>query len=207
MTSTEAPTGRGRPREFDLDAVLDDVIGVFWEKGFEATSIADVVEATGLNKSSLYNAFGSKEALFERALERYTMFRLEGIKAVLADGEQGLADVETFIGLVGIEARSEVGARGCLAVNAFTELGPRDENARESGVRFRESARAALHAALERAEQSGEIAPGAASSYAEVLLTWMLGMAVVSRGGADDAELQRQVDAGLALVQGWRLGS
>ena len=66
---------RGRPREFDRDDVLGHAMTLFWEKGFEASSLSDIVEATGLNKSSLYNAFGSKSELFSTALERYVAMR------------------------------------------------------------------------------------------------------------------------------------
>ncbi len=60
-----------RPREFDRDQVVDRAVEVFWRQGFEATSIQDLVEATGLNRGSLYNTFGDKAGLFEAALERY----------------------------------------------------------------------------------------------------------------------------------------
>lgn len=209
MSSMTSPTTarRGRPREFDDDAVLDVVVALFWEKGFEATSVADLVEATGLNKSSLYNAFGPKEALFERALDRYTTQRLDGLAAVLVNGTRGLDDIDAFFTLIETESKSAVGFRGCLAVNASTELGPSDEHARRNGRRYRESIRSSLHTALLRAEQGGEIASGTATCYSEVLLTWMLGIAVVSRGGADGDELDSQIEAGRALVEGWRTGS
>ena len=68
--STATPT-RGRPRTFDEEAVLDALTALFWRQGYEATSMADIVEASGLNKSSLYNTFGSKQELFATILDRY----------------------------------------------------------------------------------------------------------------------------------------
>jgi TetR/AcrR family transcriptional repressor of nem operon len=205
MSHSATATARGRPREFDTDEVLDRVLQLFWVEGFESTSIADIVAATGLNKSSLYNAFGSKEALFERALERYITQRLTILADALTRGTGGLDDIETFFEMIQEEILSESGSRGCLAVNASTELGYRDEQAQEAGRRYRSQIRSALAAALARAEQRGEIAPGTAGVYADVLLPWMLGMSVVARGGADREELAAALTAGRALVRSWRI--
>src|ERR1700741_1030108 len=61
----------GRPREFDADAVLETAMELFWEHGFDGVSISDLTDATGINRRSLYAAFGSKEHLFSRAVQRY----------------------------------------------------------------------------------------------------------------------------------------
>src|SRR5690242_20201777 len=63
--------GRGRPRAFDSDAALDRAMEVFWSKGYEGTSMSDLTQAMGINRPSLYAAFGDKESLFRRAIERY----------------------------------------------------------------------------------------------------------------------------------------
>src|SRR5256885_4033490 len=81
----------GRPREFGVDDVLDRAIEVFRERGYEASSMADIERATGLNTSSIYNTFGSKEALFKRSLSRYESVRLAAIVEGLAAGTAGPA--------------------------------------------------------------------------------------------------------------------
>ena len=204
---TPGTSGRGRPREFDLDAVLDRVVELFWEKGFEATSVNDIVDATGLNKSSLYNAFGSKDALFERALEKYMAMRISMLTAMLTDGTAGLDDIEALMQFMELELTSDAGGRGCLAVNTSTELGYRDDAARAASNEYRTAIRAALTAVLTRAEARGEIEPGSSATYVEVLLPWMLGMAVVARSGAEADEVARYFAAGRALITGWRLNS
>jgi AcrR family transcriptional regulator len=70
--STEAAMRTGPPREFDLDRTLDSAVQVFWQQGYEGTAIADPTEALGINRPSLYAAFGNKESLFLRVLERYS---------------------------------------------------------------------------------------------------------------------------------------
>jgi TetR/AcrR family transcriptional repressor of nem operon len=201
---TEQAT-RGRPREFDADEVLDRVVELFWEQGYEATSVTDIVEATGLNKSSLYNAFGSKETLFNLALERYMAMRIGLVTAALANGQKGLDDLETLFGAMEQELESEAGARGCLAVNASTELGYRDEKAQDVSKRYRDAIREAFASVFERAARRGEIADGMASTYSEVLLAWMLGIAVVARSGAARGEIAAQFEAGRRLVDSWRI--
>ena len=196
---------RGRPREFDANEVIDRVVQLFWDKGYEATSVADIVKATGLNKSSLYNAFGSKEALFERAIDRYVDTRVAMITSLLTDGSGGLDDIDRFFQLMETEVDSEHGCRGCLAVNTSTELGYRDAAAKAVSTRYRSHLRAAFNAVFVRAAARGEIAPGEGATYSEILLGWLLGMAVVVRGGADRPEIAGQFRAARSLIESWRI--
>src|SRR3954462_7964635 len=110
-----ATAGRppGRPREFEVDDVLDRAIEVFRERGYEASSLADIERATGLNASSIYNTFGSKQTLFDRSLARDESLRLAAISDVLASGTDGLADVHRALDLQQAECKSEWGLRGC----------------------------------------------------------------------------------------------
>ncbi|MGI9610581.1 MAG: TetR/AcrR family transcriptional regulator, partial [Acidimicrobiia bacterium] len=97
MTSAETSAPIGRPREFDHDSVLATVIDIFWEQGYSATSIGDVVERTGLSKSSLYGAFGSKEQLYRTALDRYLSDHRVMVTSSLRDGRRGVADIHAFL--------------------------------------------------------------------------------------------------------------
>src|SRR6478735_11363440 len=71
MERTESGASRGRPRAFDLETALEQALQVFWEKGYQGTSLSDLTSAIGINRPSLYAAFGNKEALFRKALDRY----------------------------------------------------------------------------------------------------------------------------------------
>src|SRR5262245_6142912 len=85
-----------RPREFDEGEVLDAIVSTFWSRGFEATSIQDIVEATGLSRASLYGAFGDKEKLFERAIGRYVEQQAEMVRAAKA-GASPLGTIENLL--------------------------------------------------------------------------------------------------------------
>ena len=207
MTSETALRGRGRPREFDIDEVLDRVVELFWVQGFEATSMSDIVEMTGLNKSSLYNAFGSKEQLFQTALDRYTAIRERMLHEALRDGSAGLADIMTFLDMVEIEMAGDNGSRGCLAINTSTELGHCDDSVVEMGTRFRGEMRSSIRSRLDRAATLGEIEPDAVEHRTEMLVAFMLSLGVVARGGAPKAELDGQLAAMRALVDSWRIDS
>ena len=207
MSTTEAtvePAPRGRPRQFDDDAVIEAVVQLFWRQGYEATSMADVVEATGLNKSSLYNSFGSKDALFRQALETYVDQRATMLTVVLVEGSAGLDDLHRLLDGFWMEIEQGGDHRGCLAVNTSTELGDRDDVVLAIGTRYRTMMRDALTAALTRAADAGEIDPAMVEDYVGVLLSFMLGTAVIVRSGAPDAEIAAQLDAARTIIDSWR---
>lgn len=205
MSTDSAVRSRGRPREFDVDVVLDRVVTLFWEQGFEATSMSDIVEATGLNKSSLYNSFGSKDQLFQMALERYlTMFR-QMLRAGLRDGSSGLDDITSFLDMVESEVGREFGTRGCLAVNTTTELGHCDESVVAMSAEYRGEMRSGFRAALDRAVTRGEIRASDAAPAAEILVAFMLSMSVFARGRASATEIDGQFAAIHSIVEAWRI--
>src|SRR5690242_14492626 len=101
-----------RPREFDIDTVLDQSMLVFWAQGFNATSLDDLMRATQLNKQSLYCAFGDKHSLFLKALARYRQQSFEKIKATLSSSDSALAGIENLF--MCILSSQESDCKGCL---------------------------------------------------------------------------------------------
>ena len=85
-----------RPREFDEHSALQRAMQVFWRKGFEATSLADLLKATGLSKSSLYQTFTDKRSLFLAALETYRQDRMRHLRAKLNDGRPARESIEAL---------------------------------------------------------------------------------------------------------------
>ena len=119
--------------------------------------MADLERATGLNKSSIYNTFGSKELIYRRSLDRYERVRLAAIREVLATGTAGLDDVHRALDLQQAVCESEWGVRGCLAVNSMTELAPRVAEVRSLAAGFRNSLAGLIRMPLERAAAVGEM--------------------------------------------------
>ena len=203
-SATTADRARGRPREFDEDAVLDAVMRLFAEKGFEAASLADIVEVAGLNKSSLYNAFGAKEDLFQQAINRYVAQR-EQMLDLATSGGRGLDDLHAVIDLVEAEALSPEGRRGCLAVNSTAELGFASEHMVELARRYRDTMRRQVRRPLQRAGEAGEVDPSMVDAYSEAVMSFMLTAMLSARGGASAVEQRDHFDALRRLVDGWRI--
>ena len=111
----------GRPREFDMEAVLDKAIDVFRERGYHATSISQLSKATGLTTGSLYKAFSDKTDLFCTALDRYVARRADALSELLVNVKGGLEKVEMAVAFYADASLTGDGRRGCLLVNAATE--------------------------------------------------------------------------------------
>jgi TetR/AcrR family transcriptional repressor of nem operon len=198
--------GRGRPRQFDEDDVLDALVQLFWERGFEAASLNDIVAAANLNRSSLYKTFGTKDQVFFAAIDRYLADRLAGLDETL-DREGGLENVDEFLDTLRTRFTTDGGSRGCLAVNTLTELGMRDERVAAIAKRYRHQLSRGLQRPLERAAARGEIDRGLIDAYVDMLVAFCVSLAVTARSGATLDELERQIDSMKRLVASWRLAS
>lgn len=203
MTAVETTAkGRGRPRAFDEDEVLDALVELFWEHGYEAASMTDIVECAGLNKSSLYNAFGSKDELFFSVLDRYISGKEEMLRESLSEG--GIDALLAFFEMQREMLLTEIGAKGCMAVNASTELGLRDDRAVEMADRYRNTLRDGIRRPLAWSAERDEIEADLVDAYTETLVSSMFGMSVSARAGASPAELEHLLDSMLRLMQSWK---
>src|SRR5215210_3872796 len=106
----------GRPRSFDESAVLDQAVELFWSRGYEGTSMADLEEHLGIGRQSLYNAFGDKQDLFLRALERYATRGAAGPEARLTAPGAGLAELRAYFDDVLEMVASSSDRRACMVV-------------------------------------------------------------------------------------------
>ncbi|MGE0880891.1 MAG: TetR/AcrR family transcriptional regulator [Acidimicrobiia bacterium] len=200
-----ARPARGRPRAFDVDAVAEAALRLFWERGFEATSLEDVTERTGVNASSLYAAYGSKRGLFGAALDRYRQFVGEAL-VVLAEGDRGLDDVIEFVSWVRRGITSSDMPSGCLMVNSMVELGATDPELAEVAAAHRDRIRSALREALRRAERSGEIERRTGAFRALVVEAALFGALVTGQASAI-AEADEMLVGLIAEIKRWRVDS
>jgi AcrR family transcriptional regulator len=180
----------GRPRTFDMDQALDQALQVFWEKGYEGTSIADLTEAMGVNPPSLYAAFGNKEKLFKKALDRYETRRYEIFEEAFAaptarEAIQRLLE-DTAERLRGID-----GPSGCLMVQAALCGGEECDSVRKDLARRRAQGEVLIRKRLERGKMEGDLPKDAdLVGLARYLATVMQGMAVQAASGASRKELR-----------------
>ena len=191
-----------RPREFDEQEVLDRALEVFWARGYEGASVADLTAATGLARASLYGAFGDKEGLYERALARY-LERLDGLERMLADAPSARAGLralfQAWIGHV-CPAR---GPRGCF-LQLSASLGPPESAVAGRLVRrTSEALERAVAGLLARGQRAGELAGSIdPPALARVLVILLQGLTAAARMGRPRRELEAAVEDALRLVPG-----
>lgn len=203
MSSSNVVRSAGRPRTFAKDDALDVALELFWQNGYRATTTRDLEAALGLGQSSLYNAFGSKQALLAAALDRYETRISRDVLAPLESGNEGLGAIDSFFAALGRWVTRE-GRRGCMLINMMAEDGgATDEIARRTRG-YRRRVRRSFVLAIERAVERGEVMDGDAAERADLLLGVVLGLNIAARGGASTAELQRLIAGARAQVARWR---
>lgn len=188
----------GRRREFDVDQALDAVLCVFWRKGYEGASYADLTEAAGVERPALYAAFGNKEAMFRRALERYSERFLAYIPEALALPTAREVAAHILTRAVELNTMFE-DQRGCLGVNGMLAGSDDAEPIRQALIDFRAEGEAALRARFERARAEGDLRETAdPAALAGFLLAVTHGIAVQAKAGFSRDKLQAV--AGQALL-------
>ncbi|NUW37718.1 TetR/AcrR family transcriptional regulator [Nonomuraea sp. SMC257] len=184
----------GRPRAFDPDVALDRALEVFWRQGYEGTSLSDLTAAMGVNRPSLYAAFGNKEQLFAKALDRY----IDGPGAFATEALTAPTVREVIERLVEGAVELTAGAdtpHGCLNVNSVHACGPDSAAAREAAIACRAAGEVALR---RRFEEAPDLPPGLDPGVlARLVHTVTDGIAVQAASGRTREEL-REV-AALAL--------
>ena len=190
----------GRPRAFDVDDALDRALDVFWRQGYEGTALSDLTEAMGINRPSLYAAFGNKEQLFARVLDRYVAGPAAFAAAAL-DLPRARDVVEALAyGAIELTAGTHT-PHGCLNVRCAQACGPEADPVRQDVIARRKRDEAALRRRLERARSTGDLPPDAnPADLARFVSTLTDGIAVQAAGGTTRSQLRHVVD--LAL-QAW----
>jgi AcrR family transcriptional regulator len=188
---------KGRPREFDIDTALDRALKVFWRKGYEGASLPDLTRAMGINRPSLYAAFGNKEALFRKVLDRYAEGPAAYVRAAL-DEPTARAVAERLLGGAVDLLTDPRNPRGCLMVQGALACGEAAESVRRELVSRRVEGEVAVRQRFERALAEGDLpADSDPADLARYVVTVIRGMAVQAAGGASREELRRVVEMAL----------
>lgn len=171
-----------RPKEFDPDVIVDAAMQVFWQRGYTATSIQDLVEGTELGRSSIYNTFGSKHELYEQALRRYQKLKAEKIAVLSGPGPVKERVRLLLMGVVDEELSDDKGL-GCMTANAALELAGHDTAVAAIVSQNLREFESALYEALSRAQETGEIAADKnVRALSRFVLNTIQGMRVLSKG-------------------------
>ena len=189
----------GRPRDFDEETVLDSVMNSFWRNGFDQATFEQLVADSGLSRSSLYNAFGGKEALFEKAIERYIEKQFRQFQEKLSDEQQGGEVLARFVE----HFRQPFDARrkDCLLRKTVLHNAANEGNAKEKHqiTAYLSSLWKAIGQAMPR--RSKKKAQLTDQERAALVVAVQFGSAVLARNGCDDALLSAMTD-GIAKVAG-----
>ncbi len=173
----------GRPLEFDRDTALDAAMRTFCRQGYEATSLLDLLAAMGLSKSSLYQSFGDKQALYHACLERYCGQFMQALEEALASQATAMAALEQVLMAVAEEA-ADPAPLGCLLHNSINEFGRRDP-AMTAAVQDRITRlRATLIKAIKRAQRERGIDPARSpQDLADFLIAGISGLRSMVKAG------------------------
>ncbi|MDC8756094.1 TetR/AcrR family transcriptional regulator [Janthinobacterium fluminis] len=200
MKSSKPPLKVGRPRTFDADEALDCAMKVFWEKGYEGSSLPELTKAMGMNRPSLYAVFGNKEALFHKALERYNDTRMQFFDAALALPTARAAVERLLSDYVDVQTEPDV-PHGCLGVNAALACSDDALPIRDELAARRLRGEMKLRLRLERAQEEGDLPPEASpEKLARYVMTVSQGMAVQAAAGVPRTQLHEMATM---LLRGW----
>lgn len=179
-----------RPKEFNRDEALKRAMAVFWEKGYEATSTDDLLRAMGIGRQSMYDTFGDKHRLFLEALQVYNAESGAGLVERLHAGSSPLMAIEKVLLSIANQPPEER-ARGCMGVNATTELAQKDPEVasviRAAGV----LCETAFEQILRAAKRQGELSPSVDEKKGgRFLLSTLQGLRVTAKAGATPEALR-----------------
>ena len=189
----------GRPRTFDVDKALDAALCVFWRKGYEGASYADLTEAAGVERPALYAAFGNKEALFRRALARYDARYLGYVPAALALPTAREVAAHILHGAVDLNTRYADHA-GCLFINGVMAGSDEAEPVRQALIEARAAGEAAICRRFEQAKAEGDLGPEAQpEALAAFLMAVLHGIGVQAKAGFSREKLEAVATQALSL--------
>ncbi len=189
-------------KSFDENAVIGQIMEVFWEKGYEATSISDLTEATGLKRGSLYNAFGDgKQELFLRSLLKYDQEQRAAIIKQLEAIEDPIAAFDTLFDALVQQAMADTEKKGCMLVNTSLNIAHYDESVQELITKGMDEFAAFFERLIKRGQAAGQISELVRPKpTSRALLTFVVGIRVMSRGVLNKTALKQAAEQAKALI-------
>jgi AcrR family transcriptional regulator len=191
---------RGRPRAFDPDAALGKALDVFWERGYEGTSMNDLVAAMGIASASIYAAFGSKEELFRRTMGRYAATRGEPPRRALREAPTARAAIHAMLRATADEITRPDAPHYCMLILAAPTGAVENHAVREFLAAGRRGMQAEIRDRLVRGTADGDLAasPATLDAIARYYTTVVQGLSIQARDGASRAELETVIGCAMA---------
>ncbi|WPB89984.1 TetR/AcrR family transcriptional regulator [Streptomyces malaysiensis] len=191
-----------RTKEFDPEAALQSALELFWQRGYEATSMAHLVDHLGIGRASIYATFGSKHELYLKAMDRYAEAHDPYLLAELSQPGPALPAVRAVVRRFAAEAASpEKRLAGCLVTNTAAELAPHDPAAARRVELSWDRVETPLHSALIRAQTQGELPEDRdPRALARMLFVLLQGLRVVGKASDDPARVRDAAEQALALL-------
>ncbi len=188
-------------KSFDEQNAIESAMRIFWEKGYEATSIANLIAGTGVNRGSLYNAFGGKRQLFTQSLLKYDVQTRRAFLAELEALDNPVLAFKTLFNTLVEQAQEDTQPKGCFLVNTSIEIATHDKETKDivtqAFTEFEAFFRRGIEVAKARSEMSSNIDPAAT---AKVLFSLVIAIRVLGRGAYDQSSLQIISDQAQHLV-------
>lgn len=194
MTTSQRAVGR--PRSFDENEMLDAALDLFWRHGASGTTTRVLEAELGVTQSSLYNAFGSKDELLARVLDRYVGQIDAAVVAPLDQRDAGAVELEAFVADM-VDWIGRDGRRGCMLLNLLAERGSADAALVDRATAYRGRIRDACTHALTPIDAE------LAAPRAELVLSSLLGINIAARGGAEAGELEAMAHGLCAQIRSW----
>jgi TetR/AcrR family transcriptional repressor of nem operon len=191
-----------RHKAFDQEDVLDKAVAVFWAKGYEATSMQDLVDAMGIQRGSLYATFGSKQQLFLQSLERYGKVVVKQFLDILQSKPSGVESIELFFAQLVEHLLTAGPLRSCLVTNSAIERGLRDEATKQQVLHLLNALEKGFYKTLQRANEKGELSQNLdLKKVASFLTSNMQGLLVIGKVCSERSVLEGINQVTLSIIK------
>lgn len=186
---------------FDIDETLEKAGETFWSKGYEATSMRDLLDAMGIQKGSFYNTYGSKHQAYLRALDQYSSARFAELEQ-LVEGLEPVEALRSMFAAIGDDCVSTDGHRGCMVINCALELAHEDPEAQAVVKRSISRHERLIRGLIQAGQRSGAIDPELRSeAAAKAMMSFIMGMRVYSRSGSDLGAVRILADQAMGMLR------
>jgi TetR/AcrR family transcriptional repressor of nem operon len=198
MVQKQPSQQRGRPAQFNEAKVVESAIKTFWSNGYRRTTLSDLEQATGVDRSTMYNSFGGKSGLYATAASAYVQQGKRQLLSLLSDGDAGLADILSFFDLVDAIQGDDLLPAGCLIINDLAN--PANDEVTDE---YLAALRTGLGEAIARSNRTDGTDPRHNTTRRDALFAAIIGANVTHGRNPTDSTAAEMIDGLRQLVQDW----